>query len=153
MLPRRCCRGGNASAARGGTAEKTSGVKLTQLAADDPGLSAVIVASGVGNVGSRARRKSLHGRQAPHAGRPVGPRQPRRWCQDSLQKPVGSDPAGDDAQFVAKMVTGWLRRAADGRLSTQSRPSRAAPIAGGRITCAAATYPSTEGERRPRDWV
>jgi len=49
--------------------------------------------------------------------------QPRRWCQDSLQKPVGSDPAGDDAQFVAKMVAGTLRRVADGRLSTPLRHS------------------------------
>jgi len=56
---------------------------------------------------------------APHADRSPWADQPRRWYQDSLQKPVGSDSAGDDAQFVAKMVAGGLLRVADGRLSTQ----------------------------------
>jgi len=63
------------------------------------------------------------GRQAPHPDRSPWANQPRRWCQDSLQQPAESDPAGDDAQFVAKMVAGGLRRVADGRLSTPSRRS------------------------------
>jgi len=65
-------------------------------------------------------RLAVIGRQAPHADRSPWADQPSRWCQDSLQKPVGSDQAGNDAQFVAKMVAGGLHRVADGRLSTQA---------------------------------
>jgi hypothetical protein len=43
-----------------------------------------------------------------------------RRCRDSLQQPAEPHPAGDDAQLVAKMAAGGLRRVADRRLSTQA---------------------------------
>jgi hypothetical protein len=84
----------------------------------------MILLSGMGSL-AKLRGTTAYGRQAPRAGRPSWPDQPRRWCQDSLQQPVEWNPAGDHALRIVQMLAPWLRRVADGPLSTPSGHSGA----------------------------
>jgi hypothetical protein len=78
---------------------------------------------------SRGKASSALGRLSPFAGRPAKLAIQAAECQEFLQKLVGSTPAGDDAQFVVKMVAGGLRRVADGRLPTPSLRADSSPTA------------------------